>query len=141
MPFSVSKFSRLFRVSTHAKSLSFALLFIRGVAGGAFILHGLNKVTHPFDWMGPTAEVPGFLQLLAAVAEFGGGIAWVVGLFFPLACIGIIATMIGAVLTQAFILRDPFVNLGSRNSYELACGLSRGCRAPRGDGSRNFFGG
>lgn len=56
------------------------LLIIRLVAGLAMTLHGWTKITHPFSWMGPDAPVPGIFQALAAVAEFGGGLGWMLGL-------------------------------------------------------------
>src|SRR5690606_29699615 len=71
----------------------------------------------PFEWMGPDAFAPGIFQALAAVSEFGGGIAWILGLFTPLASLGIAATM--AVAVTVHVSRgDPFVGHGG--SYELA---------------------
>ena len=61
------------------------LLLIRLVMGYAFILHGWGKIQNPMGWMGPDATVPGVLQLLAAVSEFGGGIALIIGLLTRLA--------------------------------------------------------
>jgi hypothetical protein len=51
---------------------SVGLLVLRLVMGAAFILHGWGKIQSPLSWMPAEAPVPGFLQLLAAVAEFGG---------------------------------------------------------------------
>ena len=34
----------------------------------------------PFGWMGPEAPVPGFLQGMAVLAEFGGGLALILGI-------------------------------------------------------------
>ena len=61
------------------------LLILRLVAGAAIALHGWPKIQSATSWMGPDAPVPGVLQLLAALAEFGGGICWVLGLLTPLA--------------------------------------------------------
>ncbi len=93
------------------------LLMVRVVSGAAFVLHGWSKIQDPFGWMGPEAPVPGFLQALAAVSEFGGGLAWIAGLLTPLASLGLVCTM--AVAAAFHIGRgDPFV--GREGSYELA---------------------
>jgi putative oxidoreductase len=95
-----------------------ALLLLRLVAGTAFILHGWGKIQNPFGWMGADASVPGIFQALAAIAEFGGGIAWILGLVVPLASFGLLCTMAVAVSTHAFLRGDPFV--GHEGSYEPA---------------------
>lgn len=97
-----------------------ALLLIRVVAGIAFILHGWGKMQDPMGWMGPEAAVPGIFQFLAAFAEFGGGIAWILGLLVPLASLGIGATMAVATLTHALVMKDPFVNMSGGSSFEPA---------------------
>ncbi len=61
--------------------------------------HGWGKIREPFSWMGPDAATPGFLQALAAISEFGGGIALVLGLLTPLAMLGWICTMGVAIYT------------------------------------------
>jgi putative oxidoreductase len=99
---------------------SFALLLIRLVVGTAFIIHGWQKIQNPFGWMGPQAPVPGLFQFLAAFSEFGGGIAWILGLLTPLAALGIGCTMTVAVSMHSMMLHDPFVNLTGGRSYELA---------------------
>lgn len=100
---------------------SAALLILRLVVGLAFMFHGWGKIQSPFSWMGPDAPVPGFFQMLAAVAEFGGGLAWMLGLFTPLASLGIAITMLVATAMHAFVLKDPFVASGpGMGSYEPA---------------------
>src|SRR5262245_57500072 len=69
--------------------VSTGLLILRLVAGLAFIFHGYGKITKPFGWMPPDSGVPGILQALAALSEFGGGLAWMLGLLMPLASLGI----------------------------------------------------
>lgn len=96
---------------------SVTLLVLRLVAGLAFMRHGQTKIQNPFGWMGPDAPVPGILQALAAVSEFGGGLAWIIGLLTPLASFGILCTMGFATFTH-FSKGDPFVGQGG--SYELA---------------------
>lgn len=99
---------------------SMALLLLRLIAGSAFVIHGWGKMQNPFGWMGPQATMPGFFQFLAALSEFGGGIAWVAGLLTPLAALGIGSTMAVAVYMHFLVLRDPFVNPTGGSSYEPA---------------------
>jgi len=100
------------------KAPSLALLFLRVVCGLAYMHHGFHKIQHPFDWMGPTSSMPGILQALAALSEFGGGFAWIVGLVVPLASLGILSTMVVA-LSKHLSHGDPFVGMRGP-SYELA---------------------
>ncbi len=97
-----------------------ALLLIRLIVGIAFMIHGWGMIQHPFDWMPAGAPVPPFFQLLAAISEFFGGAALALGLLARLGSLGIAITMLVAVATHAFALKDPFVNTGGGSSYELA---------------------
>ena len=100
---------------------SVALLILRLIAGIGFAMHGWGKIQHPMSWMGPQSTIPGFFQLLAAVSEFGGGLAWIVGLLTPLASLGIAFTMAVAVYMQVVVFKAPFVaSTPGENSYELA---------------------
>lgn len=74
-------------------SASIGLLIVRLVAGSAMTLHGWPKIQSPFSWMPPEAPIPGVLQAAAAVAEFAGGICWVLGLLTPVASFLIACTM------------------------------------------------
>lgn len=96
------------------------LLIVRIIFGIGLMLHGLPKIQNPFGWMGPNAPVPGFLQALAALSEFGGGIALALGLLTPLAMLGIISTMLVAIFTVHLPAGDPFVARGGGRSWELA---------------------
>jgi len=98
---------------------SVGLLLLRLVMGVAFVLHGWPKIQTPFSWMGPEAAMPGVLQALAALAEFGGGMALVVGLFTRLASLGIACVMIVAIGMVHVPKGDPFVGQGG-SSWELA---------------------
>jgi putative oxidoreductase len=97
-----------------------ALLLLRLLAGVAFMLHGWSKIQNPFGWMGPDAFAPPFFQFLAALSEFGGGLAWVLGLLMPLASLGIAATMGVAAWFHAVSLGHPFVATKAGPSFELA---------------------
>lgn len=112
---------RFFAVPEHSTSGDVALLLLRLVAGLAFAFHGWPKIQNAFGWMGPDATIPGFLQGLAALSEFGGGIAWILGLLTPLAGLGILCTMVVASGFHAFAFKDPFVASGpGQGSYEPA---------------------
>lgn len=93
--------------------VSLALLILRVVLGVAMATHGWGKIQNPMAWAGE--NFPGILQLLAAVAEFGGGIAWVIGCLVPLASFGIFCTMAMAVYVHSAVKGDPFIG-----GYELA---------------------
>lgn len=85
------------------------------------MLHGWGKIQNPMAWMGPEAPVPGVLQLLAAVSEFGGGLALILGILFPLAMLGLVITMAVATSMHMFVMKDPFVAAGpGQGSYEPA---------------------
>ena len=98
-----------------------ALLVLRLVAGSAMMLHGWPKIQNPFSWM-QGSPIPGFLQALAALSEFGGGLAWILGLLTPIASAGILCTMAFAVFGVHVAKGDPFVaGPGAKGgSYELA---------------------
>jgi putative oxidoreductase len=97
-----------------------ALLLLRLVTGLAFLFHGWPKIQNPLGWMGPDAPVPGVLQALAALAEFGGGLALILGLLTPLAALGIAGTMTFAITMVHLRAGDPFVALPPKHSYEQA---------------------
>jgi putative oxidoreductase len=104
------------------------LLFLRVVVGAAFMLHGWDKIQHPFSWMDspgkPPSTMPDILQALAALSEFGGGLAIIVGFLTPIAAFGIACTMIVAMLMVSFPNHWQFVvgNMPGKPfvpSYEL----------------------
>ncbi len=112
-------FKHCFATTGHSPALDAALLALRVVGGLAFMLHGWGKIQHPFDWMGPDAFAPAPLQALAALSEFGGGLAWVLGLLTRLGSLGIACTMVVATWTLAVTRGDPFVASGPGPAYEL----------------------
>ena len=97
------------------------LLVVRVVMGVAFILHGWPKIQNPMGWMNAMGgeAVPSFLQALAALAEFGGGIALLLGFLTPLAALGIVCQMLGALFMVHFPMGHPFVAATGGPSYEL----------------------
>ncbi|HEV2762355.1 MAG TPA: DoxX family membrane protein, partial [Pyrinomonadaceae bacterium] len=60
------------------------------------------------------------LQALAAVWEFGGGLALLLGLLTTPAALGVVVTMLVAIFTVHVPLGDPFVRVGPGGSYETA---------------------
>ena len=69
------------------------LLVLRIVSGLAFVFHGWGKIQNPTGWMGPDAGVPGIFQARAAISEFVGGLAWILGALTPLFSLGLLCTM------------------------------------------------
>jgi putative oxidoreductase len=111
---------KFFAVRTHSGDVDVVLLLIRLVTGFAFLLHGWGKIQHPMSWMGPESFIPAIFQALAALAEFGGGVLLILGLFTRLGALGLLITMLVAVIMHAFIMGDPFVNFTGGRSFEPA---------------------
>ena len=107
---------RLYR-ETLTAGQSFGLLILRLVVGTAFILHGWPKIQKPTSWMGDA--VPGVLQLASALAEFGGGIALIVGFLTPVVTLALAVNMAAALLIAHFPKNQPFVGGGEGGSFEL----------------------
>ena len=116
-------FKKYLQTPRHTDFQSAALLLLRLTMGIAFVLHGWGKIQSPFSWMPEGAlAVPGFFQFLAAVSEFGGGIALILGLLTPLASIGLAFTMLVAASVHALVFNDPFVASGGGGSFEPSLG-------------------
>jgi putative oxidoreductase len=97
---------------------SFGLLALRLIVGTAFILHGWPKIQNPTSWMGPEGP-PAIFQLASALAEFGGGIALIVGLLTPIAAGALAINMAVALAIAHFPKGQPFVGNGPGGSFEL----------------------
>lgn len=110
----------MFAVRDEAVAADVMLLLARIVVGYAFIQHGWGKIETPLTWMGNGSSVPGIFQALAAISEFGGGIALIAGLLTRLGAFGIACTMTVAIYMHWFVMGDPFVNLTGGRSFELA---------------------
>ena len=106
---------RLYR-DTLTAGQSLGLLVLRVVVGAAFILHGWPKIQKPTSWMGDA--VPGFLQFAAAITEFGGGIALILGLLTPLVALALAVQMAAALMLVHIPKGHPFVG-GEGGDYEL----------------------
>jgi putative oxidoreductase len=112
---------KLLQPAPQSAPTSAGLMALRAVVGVAFAFHGWGKIQHPFSWMGENSGTPGFLQGLAALSEFGGGLGWALGLLTPLSCFGIACTMLFALRLHVIVMGDPFVATAPKqSSYELA---------------------
>ena len=99
------------------------ILVLRLVAGTAMMFHGWPKIQQATSWMGPEARVPGVFQALSALAEFGGGLCWVLGLLTPLASCLILGNMAVALGTVHLPQGHPFVaSQPGGPSFESALG-------------------
>lgn len=114
----MNKIKPFFQVPAMTKIQSMALLLLRLVVGVAMMYHGSRKIQNPFGWM--TDGTPAFLQFLAAISEFGGGIALILGLVTPLAMLGLACTMAVATHMHAVKRGDPFVSMTGGPAFELA---------------------
>lgn len=111
--------ARIFATRNLATEIDVILLLTRVIVGYAFILIGWGKIQHPMSWMGPDSTYPGIFQALAAISEFCGGIALIIGFLTRLAAFGIACTMVVAVYVHAFTIGDPFVNTSGGGSFQL----------------------
>lgn len=116
----ISSVKKLFQPLAQPGMTSIGILLVRLVAGAAFMFHGWGKIQNPMSWAGPDSAIPGILLALAAISEFGGGLAWILGLLTPLASFGMACTMVVATHMHMILRGDPFVNMTGGPSYELA---------------------
>jgi putative oxidoreductase len=96
------------------------LLLFRLVVGSAFLLHGRRKLKHPTNWMQQegTPPSPPAIQFVAALAEFGSGTGYLLGLLSPLVAIGMLMSMTEAFLKVHIPNRSPFVDSPGKPSFE-----------------------
>ena len=111
--------SKFFAVRVYGSGVDGALLLLRLVAGFAFLLHGWPKIQNLTSW-GSELQIPALFQALAAIAEYGGGLAYVLGLLTRLGALGVFIDMAVAVIMHFFVLGDPFVHPTGGRSFELA---------------------
>ena len=110
---------RVFYGHDMGTSASVGLLAVRIAVGVALMMHGWPKIQNPLVWMGAEGP-PGPLQAAAAVAEFVGGGALVLGLLTRLFALVIAITMATAAGMVHFPAGDPFVGKPGSPSWELA---------------------
>ena len=108
-----------FAVERQPLAVDIALLLTRIAIGAAFLVVGWGKIQNPTSWMQGTTFAPGW-QALAAVAEFGGGLALLLGLLTRLGAFGIACVMVVAAYVHKFIFNDPYINFTGGTSYQVA---------------------
>jgi putative oxidoreductase len=111
--------TKLFSVRKEPLAVDVILLLTRLAIGYAFVLIGWGKIQHPTNWMQGISFAPAW-QVLAAVAEFGGGIALFLGLLTRLGALGIACVMTVAIGVHIFSFGHPYVNLTGGPSYQVA---------------------
>jgi putative oxidoreductase len=96
------------------------ILLFRLVVGSAFLLHGRRKLKNPTNWMQQedTPPSPPAVQFVAALAEFGSGTGYLLGLLSPLAAIGMLMSMTGAFVKVHIPNHSPFVDSPGKPSSE-----------------------
>jgi putative oxidoreductase len=96
------------------------LLLFRLAIGSGFLLHGRRKLKHPTNWMQQEGTPPGppAVQFFAALVEFGSGAGCLLGLLSPLAAIGMLMILTGAMLTVHIPNHSPFVDSPGKPSAE-----------------------
>jgi len=92
------------------QSKDLGLLILRGGIGIMFIFHGLPKLLGgPEGWEGlaqyglpflPEGLISIIFGLFAVIAELGGGILLILGVYTRIACLALIATMAVAMTTH-----------------------------------------
>ena len=91
---------------TSSNAVNLALLLLRVVLGGMIAAHGLNKVfgggksAGTAAWFDSIGMRPGKINAIAAaLTDIGAGALLVVGFLTPLACAGLCALMVVAIVT------------------------------------------
>jgi putative oxidoreductase len=105
------------------------LLILRVALGTVFIAHGYNhvfgggKIAGTARWFESLGMRPGILHAwTASLTELGAGALLIVGLLTPLACAGIVGTMVVAWITNH--LRNGFFIFRPGEGYEYVMTLT-----------------
>jgi putative oxidoreductase len=106
-----------------------SLLVVRAALGIVFLAHGYNhifgggKIAGTARWFASLGMKPGILQAwLASLTELGAGALLILGLATPLACAGVIGTMVVAWVTNH--LRNGFFIFRPGEGYEYVMTLT-----------------
>ena len=90
------------RRTTEAARLDLALLLLRCASAPAFLYHGTAILFGWFGGPGPrefaaSHHWPPLLAYLVGVAQVGGGLAILSGIFFRVGCASVLVVMVGAI--------------------------------------------
>ncbi len=83
-----------------------SLLILRIGLGIIFILHGWPKIKNPTGMKGMVGTLP---SILAAIAEFFGGLGILLGFLTQIAALGIFFNMLVALYFHKFKWKDVFI--------------------------------
>lgn len=96
---------------TESSRFGIAMLLLRLAIGTAFVWHGAPKIAHASSWMDAMSfRPPAFVQELAAVAEFFGGWALIVGVVSRVAAALIGADMLVAIAAVHVPAHTPLIS-------------------------------
>jgi len=116
-----------------------ALLILRVDLGVVFIAHGYNhifrggKIAGTARWFDSLGMRPGLLHAwTASLTELGSAVLILLGLFTPIACAGVIGTMLVALVTNH--LRNGFFIFRPGEGYEYVLTLTLAAIALAGVG-------
>lgn len=86
--------------SINPRSMDWALLAVRLVVGGIFMIHGAQKMFGAFGGPGLAGviDMMGPVGYLVAIAEFFGGLGLVVGFLGRFSALALIGVMVGAIV-------------------------------------------
>ena len=112
-----------------ADSVNTALLVVRITVGIVFVAHGYNhifgggKIAGTARWFDSLGMRPGLLHAwTASLTELGAGALLFLGLLTPLACAGVVGTMVVALITNH--LRNGFFVFRPGEGYEYVMTLT-----------------
>jgi putative oxidoreductase len=112
-----------------ADAVDLAVLVVRVAVGVVFVAHGYNhifgggKIAGTARWFESLGMRPGVLHAwTASVTELGAGALLILGLLTPLACAGVVGTMVVAWVTNH--LRNGFFIFRPGEGYEYVMTLT-----------------
>jgi putative oxidoreductase len=115
-------------VSSAATATDVSLLALRAGLGTVFVAHGYNhifgggKIAGTGRWFESMGMRPGILHAwVASLTELGSGVLLLLGLATPLACAGVVGTMLVAGITNH--LRNGFFIFRPGEGYEYVLTL------------------
>lgn len=124
----------------HVNGLNLGLLIFRVAVGIIMLAHGINhifgggKIKGTAGWFASLGMKPGIVHAwMASLAEIGGGVLLILGLFTPLGAAAVCGTMTVAFITNH--RKNGFFIFRPGEGYEyvallILCGLAIGAAGP-----------